>query len=63
VTFKSWRLASKRKTTKNPKLAFSQVEMFPPTFFPDWAIRMMLHGQKVLTLFHPFKFQTFKFKA
>jgi hypothetical protein len=48
---------------KNPKLAFSQVEMFLLAFFPNWAIRMMLHGQKVLTLFHPFKFQTFKFKA
>jgi hypothetical protein len=37
-------LSSERKTFKNPKSQLSQVEMFLPTFFPNWASRMMLYG-------------------
>ncbi len=35
-----------KKTPKNRKLGFSQVEMFLPTFFPNWVARLMLYGQK-----------------
>jgi hypothetical protein len=46
MTSKSWRLPFERKTPKNLKLGLSQVEMFPPTSFLDWATKMMLYGQK-----------------